>query len=270
MPEWILIFVSGLLGSTHCLGMCGGFAVAIGGGSGSPGAALGRQLLYSAGRVATYSLAGAMAGFGGFWLAARVPALVNVQAVLALVAGLILVYEGLRAGGWWPRRRRAAANLPCLARSFLAPLLKATGPTGPLVAGMATAFLPCGLLYAFLALASSTGSLWGGGLVMLSFALGTVPLMVAVGCLGPALLATARGQAWRRGLFRLAAVAVVVVGVMSLARGVSFLDWPGRSSPPACPACATAQVSDQALNRAGLAQPPARPGSTLPRATAAR
>lgn len=270
MPEWVLIFVSGLLGSTHCLGMCGGFAVAIGGGAASPSAALGRQLLYSAGRVATYSLAGAIAGFGGLWLAAKIPPLVNVQAVLALLAGAILVYEGLRAGGWWPARRRAAAGVPCLAGSFLAPLLRAPGPAGPLVAGMATAFLPCGLLYAFLALASSTGSLWGGGLVMLSFALGTVPLMVAVGCLGPALLATARGQAWRRGLFRLAAVAVVAVGAMSVARGVSFFAWPGRSTPPACPACATAQLADRALNRAELAPPPGPPESALPTATAAR
>ncbi len=242
MPELALIFVSGLLGSAHCVGMCGGFAVALGTGAPSNRAVLGRQLIYSAGRVTTYGLLGAMAGFGGLWLAERVGPLVHLQAILALLAGAVLIVEGLRAGGWWPRRGRSAgqgasAALPCLAGSMLRPLLSGSGLTGPLVAGMATVLLPCGLLYAFLALAASTGSLTRGWLVMSSFALGTAPLMIAVGWLGPALMATRRGLAWRGWLVRAAAASVLLVGCITVARGVGFLSLPGRQSPPGCPAC---------------------------------
>ena len=68
MIELPLLFTAGILGSTHCLGMCGPFALAIG--SQAPGwkSNLLRQLVYSAGRIFTYASLGAMAGFGGWRL----------------------------------------------------------------------------------------------------------------------------------------------------------------------------------------------------------
>ena len=63
----VLVFMGGLLGSAHCVGMCGGFVVGIGLGSKSWGGNLARQLVYSLGRVCTYILIGAMSGFAGFW-----------------------------------------------------------------------------------------------------------------------------------------------------------------------------------------------------------
>src|SRR5690606_2384539 len=51
MIEWSLIFLGGLLGSAHCIGMCGGFAIAIGAGATRWSSNALRQVIYSLGRI---------------------------------------------------------------------------------------------------------------------------------------------------------------------------------------------------------------------------
>lgn len=234
MIELPLVFISGVLGSAHCVGMCGGFALAIGGGAATVSANLRRQAVYSAGRITTYAFLGAVAGYGG-WRATtgQVNNWVNVQAVLAIVAGVLIVAQGLMAAGVWPRSRRAAATgMPCLASSALATFLRSPGWTSALIAGVMTGFLPCGLVYAFLALATSSGHVGLGLLTMVSFGLGTVPVMVLTGCGGSLM-----SLALRRRVFQAAAWCVVVAGMISIARGAGFLDIPGWHEPTGCPAC---------------------------------
>ena len=88
MIEWPLLIMAGMLGSSHCVGMCGGFALTLGGSARSPWNNLGRQAAYTAGRLFTYSTLGALAGFVGWRLTKLVPSGVHVAAVLAIVAGL--------------------------------------------------------------------------------------------------------------------------------------------------------------------------------------
>ncbi|MFM7317205.1 MAG: sulfite exporter TauE/SafE family protein, partial [bacterium] len=90
-----LVFMGGLLGSAHCVGLCGGFAMGIGLGSSSTLQNAIRQLVYSAGRISTYTLLGAVAGFAGSWADHRWHHLLNVHATLSLVAGLVLLAQGL-------------------------------------------------------------------------------------------------------------------------------------------------------------------------------
>ena len=91
MIELPLAFLGGLLGSSHCIGMCGSFAVSIGVGSERLRSNLKRQLIYSAGRIFTYSFLGAAAAFIGLQLTGRLSHLVRMQAVLSVVAGIALV-----------------------------------------------------------------------------------------------------------------------------------------------------------------------------------
>ena len=79
MIELPLVFLGGLLGSAHCVGMCGGFALSIGVGAKSFTANLQRQLVYTLGRVLTYSFFGVAAGYAGFWLSRRAGTLIHVQ-----------------------------------------------------------------------------------------------------------------------------------------------------------------------------------------------
>ena len=109
-PMWELgfVFVSGALGSAHCIGMCGPFAIAIGAGSDNWKHNGVRQMTYTLGRVCTYAFLGALAGYGGWSLAERTPWLQRAPAVLAIVAGVFLIVQGLFTLGWlrWPSRWR--------------------------------------------------------------------------------------------------------------------------------------------------------------------
>jgi sulfite exporter TauE/SafE len=231
MTELLLTFVGGALGSSHCLGMCGGFALALGAGSTGWQSNLLRQLVYSLGRVFTYTVAGAVAGYGGMRLSDRMPATVPTQAILALLAGLFLLYEGLRTTGMLPWRK-SLSHAGCLGPRFFGPLLSGGTWGGVFLAGVFTGFLPCGLVYAFLALASASQDAIVGASRMAAFGLGTVPLMVAAGVGGASL-----GIVARKYLFQAAGYCVALSGVISLARGISFLIALGGGSHGGCPLC---------------------------------
>ena len=126
MIELPLIFLGGLLGSAHCVGMCGGFAVGIGLGSRGLAANILRQLVYTAGRVFTYSFFGVVAGYAGFWIAAKSTLWINAQAALCLTAGVLLLAHGIVAMGVVPRRfwpRLPGGGPVCLAATFVGPFL---------------------------------------------------------------------------------------------------------------------------------------------------
>ena len=234
MIELPLVFVAGILGTAHCLGMCGPFVLAIGGASAGWLGALTRQLTYTAGRVFTYSVLGAVAGYGGARLSSIAPTLVNLPAVLAIAAGVLLVYQGLKVAGWLPRlsqRSGKTSMATCLAGGFLGQFLRQPGASGVFLAGLFTGLMPCGLLYGMLALATSTHSIALGGLTMAVFGLGTAPMLVLAG-LGGRLL----GLATRRWLYAAAAWCLVLTGAVSVARGISYLTLPSRPAGN-CPLC---------------------------------
>lgn len=232
MIELPLIFFAGVLGSSHCIGMSGPLAVALGGRSDSLAENVSRQLIYSTGRIFTYTTLGATAGFAGLWLTSRPTTLVNVQAILAIVAGVLMVVLGLISTGILPPIRVIGTRTPCLSGSWLKAMLGGRGLTHAFLAGLFTGFIPCGLVYSFLALAASTGTVWSGGLTMALFGLGTVPLMVATGTGGTLLNVAVRSRA-----VRIAAWCVVITGCISLARGFGFLEFSQATVTAGCPLC---------------------------------
>lgn len=230
MFELLLTCIGGLLGSAHCVGMCGGLAVVLGGTARGMAAMLCRQLVYSAGRICTYAFGGAVVGYAGYELGRAVPAAVPVQAILALVAGGLLIWQGLAAGGMI--RRRGVGPGGCLAAPLLGALLHGPGVRSAFLAGVFTGFLPCGLVYAYLAAAAGTGSVAGGALRMAAFGLGTSPALILTG-LGAGLLSLRA----RQRVLRVAAVCVVLTGLVSIGRGAGYLGTPGRDSASGCPVC---------------------------------
>ena len=231
MIEWPLLIVAGLLGSSHCLGMCGPFALAIGSGCRTWQAQFVRQVLYTSGRIFTYAALGALAGYGGARLASYSGSLVNVPAVLALLAGAILCYQGLLAAGLITWKHHAGS--PCLAGTFFGTFLRRPGTSGIFLAGMFTGLLPCGLLYGTLALAASTHTVWKAMAVMALFGLGTAPAMMAAGWTGSLL-----SVALRKRMFTVAAWCLVLTGSISVLRGASFLLAGEKSATAAaCPLC---------------------------------
>lgn len=233
MPELTLVFLGGLLGSSHCLGMCGAFALSIGLGARSLTGNLTRQVIYSLGRISTYTFLGTMAGFAG-WKMVRWPISgVGMQGWLAIGAGLLLIVQGLQATGifrLW--RAQPASGGLCAGRKLFASFLTSPRRFDTFLAGVLTGFLPCGLVYAYLALAASTAHPVWGGLTMALFGAGTTPLMVLAGT-GATLLSLTG----RKNLLRLAAISVVITGLITIDRGVRFA-WADSDKPAeSCPYC---------------------------------
>jgi uncharacterized protein len=232
MIELPLVFLGGLMGSAHCVGMCGGFAISIGIGSPGFGRNLRRQLVYTAGRIFTYSFFGVVAGYAGFWIAGRETLWINAQAVLCMLAGVLLTTQGLLASGMVPRRiwpKLAGGGSVCLAATFVGPFLTSPRTSHVLLAGVITGFLPCGLVYGYLALAGSSANIWEGLLTMSVFGAGTGPLMILAGVGGSLLSHT-----MRRNLLKISAVCVSLTGLISIVRGILFLQL---TAPPEIVRC---------------------------------
>lgn len=226
-----LVWVGAFLASTHCIGMCGCFAVLVGAGSRTPLQRVTAQLVYSAGRLLTYAFLGVLCGKLG-------SELVNsawgawLTSVLAFLSGLLFCVIGLQILGVWQRFGGAGRRLSGWFTLGLAPAIRhfsAEGtPLGSLLTGLLTGFLPCGLVYAFALRAAATGEPAAGMLLMIVFGLGTLPAMVGVGLLGSVLSANKR-----RFLYRATGVVLLALGVITFARGQA--PWAGTA--PGVPAC---------------------------------
>jgi len=207
--------VAGLVGSTHCLGMCGGIAGALGisaqAAADSGRGALFYTLLFNAGRVGSYALIGATAGLLGSGLlkTADIPAM---AAVARGLTGALMALIGLQiAFGWSPLRfieesgARFWTRLAPLARR----LLPVRSPGGAVLLGMLWGWLPCGLVYSILLMALIAGDPGRSMLLMAVFGLGTVPAMTLTGLAGARFKLSVR----RRGLRLLAGFILICFGL---------------------------------------------------------
>lgn len=216
MHDLPLVFLIGVLGSAHCVGMCGGFVVALNAHGG--GSVHARQGLYFLGKTATYALFGALAGAAG---AAVGLAFSGFQGILSLLLGLVLVAVGLSLCGVLQRlgfAERIAgrfAGVRLLSQAIGRLVARGT-PGATFGLGMLNGLLPCALVYGLLARAAATGSPWGGAAVMAVFGLGTIPALYATGWAGSFFRPTRR--LW---LMRLGGVLVVALGLLTMARGAT-------------------------------------------------
>ena len=218
---YLTTFVGSLLGSLHCVGMCGGLA-AIASTSTSPALRSDRDraapaLVYNAGRLIAYLALGATAGALGaaLDLAGALSGLGDVAAVLAgaivILTGMMLLMNtlpsrrsaGVRIGQPGPVERAARRLMPRL--FSLTPTLRAAG------LGVASGLLPCGWLYAFVVSAAGTGNPLTGVGLMGAFWLGTLPAVVSVG-LGAKAFARSIGPR----LTWLTPTVLVVIGVLTI------------------------------------------------------
>jgi sulfite exporter TauE/SafE len=208
------LLLTGLLGSFHCVGMCGGFVLALGRPGRPPWRQVGVQALFHLGKAATYLLLGALAGTAGSALA-RAAWFPAAQAVLAAAAGVLMVLAGLQILGLLAELPLGSLFGPAspYGRAVRA-VSGARGASAPLVLGALTGLLPCPLVYAFLAAALAAGSLLGALGTMGLLALGSFPALALVALAGAAL-----GPRLRHRAVRVAGATVVLLGLVTFARG---------------------------------------------------
>ena len=180
------VFVASLLGSLHCVGMCGPFVAFYSGADGSAGA---RRLLshaaYSGGRLLTYAFFGLAAGAVGAALDVA-GSLAGVQRIAGIVAGATMILWGLAVllqlrGVRLFRHGSGSGRMATLFRRGFSLVSTKPPVVRALVVGLLSGFLPCGWLWAFVVTAAGTGSALKGAVVMTAFWAGTVPALLAVG-----------------------------------------------------------------------------------------
>lgn len=241
MIEYPLILLGGFLGSSHCIGMCGPFAVSIGACTTNWRTNLFRQSLYSVGRIFTYAFIGGMVAFLG--MRVMHGTLPYAQGSLSMLAGVLLVFQGLHASGLWGRVWKSKPSSFCPATLLMKGFLTSPNHVNTFLAGLLTGFLPCGLVYAYLALAASTGHVLHGIGTMAVFGMGTVPLMMATG-VGGSILSLQN----RRKLLHFAGYCVLLTGLLTSYRGGIALYGAWATGTVICPHCATISPSTNSTN----------------------
>jgi hypothetical protein len=210
-------FLVGLLGGGHCVGMCGGIVGAVSMHLPQSKSKVPFLLAYNAGRILSYTLAGAIAGLVGassFFLAHVLP----IQHVLYGISSLMLIALGLYLAGIW----HGVTYLENAGKAIwktLQPYSKRYIPVQnfrqAFLLGSLWGWLPCGLVYSVLIAAIATGSALNGGLLMLTFGLGTLPTLLTMG-MAAVKLKVALQNIWVRRASGLLVLGFGVLGVLRL------------------------------------------------------
>lgn len=219
------VFLVGLAGSVHCVGMCGGivsaftaaprrpFPVAVAVATAPVAGSLVRVSAYNAGRIASYAAAGALAGGSARLMADAA----GVQLALYWLANLMLAVLGLYLMDAWRgliALEPAGQALWRLVNPLGRRLLPVDSPLKLLALGAVWGWLPCGMVYSVLVTAMLSGSALSGAAVMAAFGAGTLPMLLAVGLVGE----QSRVVSQRRAVRRASGALVLGFALMALVR----------------------------------------------------
>lgn len=210
-----LLFVLGLLTSFHCVGMCGGITISQTiryqnkNDAGRLYGWLAPSTLYNTGRVASYTLVGAIVGglgqvisFSGVW-----------KGIIPLVGGVFMIIMGINLLGIFPFLRRTSIPVP----KFFAKKVLGGNSYSPFYIGLLTGLMPCGPLQIVQLYALGTRSAVLGALSMFVFSLGTVPLLFSFGAMNTFI--------HKKNLDRIlkaSALLVIMLGFVMASRGLAL------------------------------------------------
>ena len=223
---YITAFTVGLMGGVHCVGMCGGIVGALSFANRADknsgfSSLLSLLLAYNLGRLMSYTLAGGLMGALG-WLVSVWTNIQFIQVMLQLVAALFMLMMGLYISGWWmglARLEKAGAFFWQFIQPVAQKLLPVKTPRHAILLGLLWGWLPCGLVYSVLVWSVSAGSFQQGALLMLSFGLGTLPNLLAMGVFANQIKTFAQKQSVKN----LAGILVMLFALWSLFLAVKLL-----------------------------------------------
>ena len=204
----------GILGSFHCLGMCGPIAMAVPSRNDNRLSVVFDSLLYNIGRTLTYTLLGVLIGLIGSSIS-----LAGYQNTISIAAGVILIITV-----FFPKRWSSKINEVPFFRAISTSFRKVFGKImgmrtfGSLfILGLLNGLLPCGLVYMALTASIASGTVVGSATFMLFFGLGTLPMMASI-----FILKSVVSIDIRRKLTRLIPYGVAIVAVLLIMRGMSL------------------------------------------------
>lgn len=226
--DLISVITIAFLGSFgHCIGMCGGIVIAYStaGGKGEKKRSIQAldHILYSLGRVTTYTTLGAIFGtLGGVVVFDRI-----TNGTLWIVAGVAMILVGMSLSGkfhFLPNLESSLSSSSWYQQNFRK-LIQSEARLGHYLLGMLNGLLPCGFVYVFAISAASTASPVYGALVMFIFGLSTIPALFSLGFF----VGLFKELRFRHLMTQLAAWTVIGYGLYTLYNGVGFLTEPTRT-----------------------------------------
>jgi sulfite exporter TauE/SafE len=218
MNEIYLAFMIGLLGSVHCIGMCGPLAFAVPSLKKGAGWLMLDKTLYQAGRIISYCVLGLIIGLIGnqLWMA-------GLQQGVSIFTGLLILMAA--CSRIFKIAYRTDSNI------LLKPFHRLFGyalqhKANHLIIGMINGLLPCGFVYLALAGAVNMPTTTGAIKYMFFFGLGTAPLMLIA-----AMTAGLTGVIMRKNINRVVPYLMVCLGIWFILRGLE-LNIPYLSPAP--------------------------------------
>ncbi len=211
----------------HCIGMCGGIVVAYSTIKIDPKSSKVSQsvahLLYSFGRVLTYTVLGAMFGaLGGVVLFSN-----NANGGLLIFAGVVMILAGLSLMGkikFLTLIEHSFSSSSVYKNAFKT-VLNSKSNLSFFLLGMLNGLLPCGFVYFFAITAASTADPFYGALVMFVFGISTIPAMFGVGFLSSLASATS----FRNMMMSLSSIAVILYGAYTIYNGYEYISNPQKT-----------------------------------------
>ena len=178
---FFVAFTIGIVGSFHCVGMCGPLALALPLSNDSFAAKFFGAFIYNAGRIVTYTFFGLIFGLIG-----QTAALFNFQQWLSIGTGVLILFFIIM-----PKKYKIQSTASGYSTAFftrirmeLGRLFTQKNSSSLFVIGLLNGLLPCGLVYMAVAGAIAAGDVWNSALFMAAFGLGTLPIMWSIAFFG--------------------------------------------------------------------------------------
>jgi len=231
--DLLSIITIAFLGSLgHCIGMCGGIVIAYS--STKIDAKMSNiyqslsHLIYSLGRVTTYTVMGAVFGAIGGVVSFSNTAI----STLTIIAGIFMVLTGLSIVGRLKFLTRIEHSFSRSGwyQDIFRSVLRSKSLNSFFILGLLNGLLPCGLVYFFAVTAASTGSPIWGAVVMMIFGLSTIPSLFALGFFSG--MFTRNNL--RKAMMNLSAIVVISYGFYTIYRGYNFIYNPNKSLLNCC------------------------------------
>lgn len=219
----VTAFILGLLGSFHCVGMCGPIAFMLPVSRDNSLKKLLQIFLYHSGRLFAYSIIGL-----GFGLVGKSLYLFGMQQQLSIAAGILMITVIVIPSKTFGKYNFSKPLYRIIGKikSSLGAALKKKTPDTFLTIGFLNGFLPCGLVYMAVFGAIASGDIFQGSLYMAFFGLGTIPLMTTA-----VYFSSMLNGVLRKKVQRYIPAFVVMVGILFILRGMG-LDIPYLSPAP--------------------------------------
>ncbi len=211
---YIFALITGLIGSLHCIGMCGPIAIALPLGNKGILSRITGGVIYNIGRIITYAILGAIFGLMGQGIE-----MAGLQQWASIILGIVMILSIIT-----PALFRGKIRIEQFFFGFAGKLIRSfrrlfaiSSIPSLFLIGLLNGLLPCGLVYVAIAGAINTNDLLSGVLYMAIFGLGTIPVMLAIPLIGNLI-----GNAFRKRYSRILSAFIILLGVIFILRGLSL------------------------------------------------